>query len=88
MDEKRFTLRMSSNVYEIAYLMGKTHNRSTAKEIEFALMRYYFMLPHIDNLLRNNNFDIKSYFEPIVESEKMLVDLQAILDNYNHSQNK
>ena len=88
MEEKRFTLRMNFNVYEISRLMGKANNRSTAKEIEFALMRYYFLLPHIDSLLRNSNIDIKSFYEPLVKSEEMILELHKLIENYNNSSDK
>lgn len=88
MEEKRFTLRMNFNVYEISRLMGKANNRSTAKEIEFALMRYYFLLPHIDSLFRNSNIDIKSFYEPLVKSEEMILELHKLIENYNNSSDK
>ena len=51
-------------------------------------MRYYFLLPHIDSLLRNSNIDIKSFYEPLVKSEEMILELHKLIENYNNSSDK
>lgn len=40
MEEKRFTLRMDSELFEIISKLARVHRRSIAKEIEQAVAEY------------------------------------------------
>lgn len=52
-NEKRFTLRMDSKLFEEISHVAKLHKRSVAKEIECAIESYLFELIDQDNLNRS-----------------------------------
>lgn len=41
MDEKRFTLRMSRDIFDRVQKQAETNKRSIAKEIEYLLEQYF-----------------------------------------------
>lgn len=43
MNEKRFTLRMNAELFELVKKQSETHKRSIAKEIEFIIEEYLIM---------------------------------------------
>lgn len=44
MDEKRFTLRMDAELFDLVKRQAELHKRSIAKEIEFIIEEYYISI--------------------------------------------
>ena len=85
MKEKRFTLRMSNAVFELAKSIAENNNRSIAKEIEYSLARYYLLLPLIDRIYEDYQFNIQDLNEnqDIRETRELIInELEQIKANY------
>lgn len=55
MSEKRFTLRMDAELFDIVRTSASMNKRSIAKEIEYVLERYY----EVDPAMPENDEDLQ-----------------------------
>lgn len=87
MSEKRYTLRMSEALFDIAKSCAHKQNRSIAKEIELSLARYYFLLPLMDIIFKDYQFNIKDINEGNLSEHRELImhELEEVLKNYPNS---
>ena len=83
MSEKRYTLRMSEALFNIAKSCADKQNRSIAKEIELSLARYYLLLPVMDIIFKDYQFNIKDMNESnLFENRQIIIEqVQEILKN-------
>jgi len=87
MAEKRYTLRMSEHIFDFAKSLAERNNRSIAKEIEFALARYYLLLPLISTILED--YDLNINHNNLNETRELIKhSLNEIIKNYRLSKQK
>lgn len=89
MSEKRYTLRMNEELFNMAKLCANKENRSIAKEMELALSRYYLLLPFLDLVFKDYIWSIKDFNEDNLNEQRLEVinTVHDVLSRYPNLRN-
>ena len=86
MGEKRYTLRISEELFDMAKICATKENRSIAKEIELALSRYYLMLPFLELIFKDYEYSAKNFKKTELDDQRKEA-LSYIKDTFEHYRN-